>query len=505
MSTVDSRPAKPGRGKEFFLLLLASSIGLCAWILADIGLAGDDAPFALPQSFLTVAPVALLVVFAAHFIVRAVAPWADPILFPSAVALNGLGLAMIHRIDADLIAWGGAAQARGQLILSAGGIVLMLATVIAIRDHRRLRKFTYISLILAIVCLLAPMLPVIGREVYGARLWINVLGFSYQPAELAKIFLAIFFSGYLVSQRDNLALAGPKVLGIQLPQLRHFAPILVAWVACLGILAMENDFGTALLFFGLFVAMLYVATERISWIIIGLLLSAGGIFGIVKLLPRIQARIDIWLHAFDPDIYNADFGSYQLVQGWFGMGAGGLFGTGLGKGFPSNSFAANSDFIIPSLAEELGLAGVLAIMCIFMLLISRAFNAGLHLHDGFGKLLAAGLGFTIAIQCFVVVGGVTRVIPLTGLAMPFLALGGSALLTNWIIIGLLIRMSDGARRPQESPSTPLSMIDTGELNNLFGDDEAPSDADASSDGEAPVPEDAPDLDDGSQPTEVVKL
>lgn len=469
MSTVDTTPARPGRFQEIWLLILALSIPLCAWILITSNISAEG-KLTLPQMFLPITIAAIVLVFGAHVMIRTCAPWADPILFPTAVALNGLGLAMIHRIDYSLIEQGDHAEVPNQLILSGGGIVLMMAAIGIIKDHRRLRKFTYISLILGITLLILPLTPGLGVNAYGARLWINVFGFSFQPAELAKICFAVFFSGYLVSQRDNLALAGPKILGIQFPQLRHFAPIFLAWGICLGILAFENDFGTALLFFSLFVAMLYVATQRISWIIIGLLLSTGGIAFIIKVAPHVQNRITIWLHALDPVIYDRSPGSYQLVQGLFGMANGGLFGTGWAEGYPANAFAANSDFIIPSLGEELGLTGVLAILCLFLLFVERAISTGLHLNDGFGKLLATGLGFTIAIQCFVVVGGISRVIPLTGLAMPFMALGGSALLTNWIIVGILLRMSDDARRPALDSPIPISMIDTGELSKILGDD-----------------------------------
>lgn len=473
MSTIDTRPARRGRFKELELLVLALIIPLFAWVLVTSNIKGNGT-LMLPDNFALMAGSAAVLVFAAHLVIRAVTPWADPLFFPIAVILNGLGLVMIARIDYSLIANGEKPEVSGQLVLSAAGIVAMVVCVLVIRDHRKLRRFTYISLVLGLIFLALPMVPGLGVTNNGAQIWINAFGHSYQPAELSKIFLAVFFAGYFVSQRDNLSLAGPKILGIPFPQPRHIAPILVAWLACLGILAVERDFGTALLFFGLFVAMLYVATERVSWIVIGILLSTGGIYVIIKTMAHIQNRINIWLHALEPAVYDGDPGSYQLVQGLFGMANGGLFGTGWGKGYPANAFAANSDFIIPSLSEEIGLTGVIAILCLFLLFVARAFAIGLHLPDGFGKLLATGLGFIIAIQCFVVVGGVTRIIPLTGLAMPFMALGGSALLTNWMIVGILIRMSDDARRPKQAPSTPISMIDTGELSKILGDDDLAS-------------------------------
>ncbi|ADH91868.1 FtsW/RodA/SpoVE family cell cycle protein [Arcanobacterium haemolyticum] len=463
MSVVSTRPARSGRNQELGLLILAFVIPLAAWILVHYGVASSHPDDVLPPYFGAIAGGGAVFLLACHMVIRRLAPYADPILFPAAVALTGIGLTMIYRIDFQLVNRGDPPETRGQLVLTVVAILLLIATVAFLRDHRWLRRITYSSLIAGLVLLLLPLVPVLGVEVYGAQLWINILGFSYQPAELAKILLTVFFAGYLVAQRDNLSLAGPKVLGIHFPRLRHSMPILVAWLSCMGILALERDFGTALLFFGLFVAMLYVATERTSWIVIGGVLSSLGVYAIVQIMPHIQARFTIWLHALDPEVYSAKYGSYQLVQGWFGMASGGLFGTGLGEGSPANSFAANSDFIIASLGEELGLVGLLSLLSLYVLIVTRAMKIGITLRDGFGKLLAAGLGFTIALQCFVVVGGITRVIPLTGLAMPFLAKGGSALLTNFIIIGILIRMSDSARRPFTPASTPLSTISTGEL------------------------------------------
>lgn len=453
MSVVSQPTARKGRWPELVFLILALAIGLGAYVLVYVGVGNEG----MPSNLVTVAGAAGALTLVSHLVVRHVAPYADPVFFPAALALNGLGLAMIYRVDIAE----DKKLAGGQMSLTIVGVLLMVATVLVIRDHRWLRRFTWISLILGALLLLLPMAPGIGRSVYGARIWINVAGFSYQPAELAKIFFAIFFAGYLVSERDNLSLAGPKVLGIRLPTARHFVPILLAWLFCMGTLAVEKDFGTALLFFGLFVAMLYVATERVSWLIIGSALTVVGIFAIVHMVPHIQARFVVWLHALDQDVYSAKYGSYQLVQGMFGMASGGLFGTGLGKGYPDLAFAANSDFIIASFGEELGLTGLLALLSIYLIIIMRGLRTATLLRDGFGKLFATGLSFTMALQCLLVVGGVTRLIPLTGLAMPFLAHGGSALLTNWIIIGLLLRMSDAARRPASTePLPPPEVLDS---------------------------------------------
>ncbi len=447
---------------EFGLLIIAITIIFLSWELVEIGVK-ESSNIAGSNPLTLISLLLIIVVFATHLGIRKIAPHADPLIFPIAVLLNGLGVVMIHRIDYALIENEQIAQAKNQLILSLAGLMLMLLTLGTLKNHQRLRNYTYTSLLVGLFLLALPTFPIIGKAINGARLWISVAGFTFQPAEISKICFVVFFAGYLVVQRDNLALAGKKVLGIQLPQIRHFAPIFIAWTTGLLILAMEKDFGTALLFFGIFVAMLYVATERISWIIMGGILSSLSALIIIHLMPHIQSRFTTWLHAFDNEVYDSPYGSYQLVQGWFGMASGGLFGTGLGKGYPAKAYAANSDFIIASFGEEIGLVGLLAILCLYLLLIFRALKIGMLLPNGFGKLLATGFGFTIALQSFVVVGGVTRVIPLTGLAMPFLALGGSALLANWIIIGVLLRMSSDAKNAVITLATDKELLDTGDV------------------------------------------
>ncbi len=493
MSVVAPTTPRKGRLPEFGLLILALTLTTGAWVLVNAGVGNPE----FPASITKIIGGAGFLTLLAHVLIRTWAPYADPVFFPAAVALNGLGLAMIHRLDIPRET----SLVHGQFVLTVAGIVFMVLTVVILRDHRWLRRFTWSSLIVGIALLLAPMIPGLGRTFQGARIWIMVGGFSYQPAEMAKIFLAIFFAGYLVSERDNLSLAGPKILGIHLPKARHFVPILIAWLACMGVLVMEKDFGTALLFFGLFVAMLYVATERTSWLLIGSFLSMGGIAVIVKMVPHIHARFDIWLHALDPEVYNAKFGSYQIVQGLFGMASGGLLGTGFGKGYAYKTYASNSDLIIASFGEEIGLAGLLALLSIYLIIVMRGLRTAVLLKDGMGKLLAAGLSFTIAWQSFLVVGGVTRLIPLTGLAMPFLAHGGSALLTNWIIVGLLIRMSDIARRPPSTDPLPPSLL-ANFTSKEKGDEEAVGSP--SQDSSEIAGEDSHNLKD-RQPTEVVRL
>ncbi len=444
MATVAPSRIRTGRAAEVWLLLLAVALGVGGYAL--VGLNTGDA---LPEDFGRYALILAAVAVVLHLVVRWRARYADPLLVPLVLALNGIGLAMIHRIDIGMTARGiPFAAGPRQLMWTALGAVLAAAVIIALRDHRTLRRYTFTAMVAGLVLLVLPMTPGLGVNRNGAQLWIEVGPLSFQPAEIAKILLAIFFAGYLVTNRDVLTLAGPKILGLQLPRVRDLGPLLLAWAVAIGVLVVERDLGTSLLFFGLFVAMLYVATERASWIIIGLLMFAAGALLAVNLFPHVADRFDIWLNALDSDIYNREFGgSGQLVRGLFGLALGGLMGAGWGEGFPHLTTHANSDFIVSALGEELGLTGLIAILLIYLVLAQRGLRMAIGVRDGFGKLLASGLAFTLAFQCFVVVGGVTRLIPLTGLTMPFMAAGGSSLVANWIIIGLLVRISDSSRRP----------------------------------------------------------
>lgn len=451
MATVAPHDVRPGRSAELALLVPALAIGIGAYAL--VGLTTGDA---LPDDLTGFAAALIALSVAVHLVLRWRAPWADPVILPVAVAINGLGLAMITRLD---IAY--AARDRvtdfgsRQLVWTAIGMALAAVVLVVLRDHRTLRRYTYTAMVAALALMMLPLVPGIGVEINGARIWIRLLGASFQPAELGKIALAVFFAGYLVTHRDTLALAGPKVLGLQLPRLRDLGPIVLAWAVSLAVLVLERDLGTSLLFFGLFVTMLYLATERLSWVIIGLLMFLGGATLAAQLFGHVGARFEAWLNAFDDDVFNASpGGSGQLVRGLFGMANGGLFGTGLGQGRPDLVPYAESDFIVASVGEELGLTGLLAVLLAYVVLTMRGLRTAVGVRDGFGKLFAGGLAFTIAFQCFVVVGGVTRLIPLTGLTMPFLAYGGSSLLANWVIVALLLRISDNARRPAGAVEPP---------------------------------------------------
>jgi cell division protein FtsW (lipid II flippase) len=439
MSTVTSVRPRTGRTTELILLLFAVGIVVLAYVNVGLATAGQ-----VPADLLTHTATLLVAALAFHAVLRWRASYADPLMLPIATLLNGLGLVMIHRID---LAQGTDVASRqalwSGLAVLAGAVVLAL-----VRDHRVLRRYTFLAMALGLLLLLLPMLPVIGEAQFGSRLWIRIGAFSLQPGELAKILLAVFFAGYLVQTRDALSLVGKRFLGLQLPRGRDLGPILVAWLLSLLILIGQRDLGSSLLFFGLFVAMLYVATERISWIVIGLALFVGGAYLAWQLFSHVQTRVTLWLDPFNADV------SDQVARGLMGMAHGGLFGTGLGRGFPQETYLANSDYIFASFAEELGLVGVFGLLVLYALLVERGLRTAIGAREGFGKLLAAGLAFSIGLQCFVVLGGITRVIPLTGLTTPFMSAGGSSLLANWIILALLLRISDHARRPVAERAAP---------------------------------------------------
>ncbi len=430
------------RGAELLLLLAALVVGIGAYVAVGLGVEGT-----VPADIIGYSGWLAALTVAAHVAVRLVAPYADPVLLPLVAALNGLGLAVIHRLDLAYEAAEGAERtfARQQLIWMSLGVVLFVVTIVALRDHRTLQRLTYTSGVAGIALLVLPFLPIIGTQINGARIWINFAGFSFQPGEVAKLLLVIAFAGYLVRHRDALALAGRRVLFIDLPRGRDLGPILAMFMVSMMILVLQNDLGSSLLFFGLFLVMLYVATERPGWLVVGGLMFGAGALAAYTVVGNVQNRFNFWLHPMD--YYYESPGSYQPVEALFGLGWGGLIGRGFGEGMPERIIYAESDYIIAAIGEELGLTAVMAVILCYGLIVERAFRIALISRDGFGKLLAVGLGSIVALQVFVVIGGVTGLVPLTGLTTPFLSKGGSSLVANWVIIALLIRISDHARRP----------------------------------------------------------
>ncbi|MEP6696251.1 MAG: FtsW/RodA/SpoVE family cell cycle protein [Pseudonocardiales bacterium] len=437
------------RGSELFLLIFAVLLAGMVSVAIE-GALGEG----LTPAPLWFAGTLALMFGITHIAIRIFAPFADPLLLPLVALLNGLGVAMIHRLDLASTAPNQrfkvhflTGNASLQLAWSAVGLVLLIAVLIVVRDHRSLARYSYTLGLVGLGLLALPaVLPASLSEVNGARIWIRLAGFSIQPGEFAKIALIVFFASYLVTKRDVLSLASRRIVGIDFPRGRDLGPVLVAWLASLLVLVFEKDLGSSLLFFGVFVVMLYVATQRTSWLIIGLLLFAGGAFVAWTLFAHVQDRVAIWLHPFK----DAEGKGFQIVQAMYGLATGRLFGTGPGSGRPEIVPYANSDFIVATLGEELGLFGLTAILVIYLLIVGRGLRTSLAVRDSFGKLLAAGLAFSVALQVFVVVGGVTKLIPLTGLTTPFLSYGGSSLVANYVLVGVLLRISDAARRPPAS-------------------------------------------------------
>ncbi|MER5600730.1 FtsW/RodA/SpoVE family cell cycle protein [Streptomyces sp. NPDC002265] len=433
------------RGIELILIVVAvllSVYGYCA-----VGLARNGA---VPPGAAGYGAGLGVLALLAHVAVRLRAPYADPLLLPIGVLLNGLGLVLIYRLDLETP---GDRAAPTQLVWSTLGVALFIAVVLLLRDHRVLQRYAYVSVVAALALL---TLPIFFPALNGARIWIRIAGFSIQPSEFAKVLLAVFFAAYLADNRNALAYTGRPVWRfrrIQLPTGRVLGPILAIWLLSVGVLVLERDLGTSLLFFGLFVVLLYVATGRTGWIAVGLLLASLGAVAVGRLEPHVHGRIEDWLDPFAT--IEAGQGPNQLAQSLFAFAAGGVLGSGLGLGHSILiGFAAKSDFILATAGEELGLVGLSAIFLLYGLLVERGYRAGLALREPFGRLLAVGLASIVALQVFVIAGGVTGLIPLTGMAMPFLAQGGSSVVTNWAIVALLIRVSDSARSQYDGRVAP---------------------------------------------------
>ncbi|MEU5920380.1 FtsW/RodA/SpoVE family cell cycle protein [Streptomyces sp. NPDC047141] len=436
------------RGVELSLLIGAVLISVLGY--AEVGLARSGA---VPPDAARYGAGLGLLALVAHLAVRFRAPYADPLLLPIAVLLNGLGLVLIYRLDLETPKDQAAAT---QLVWSTLGVALFIVVVVLLRDHRTLQGYAYVSVAAALGLMI---LPIFFPAVNGAKIWIRIDGLSFQPGEFAKILLAVFFAAYLAANRNALAYTGRRIWKFQFPTGRILGPIVTIWLLSVGVLVLERDLGTSLLFFGLFVIMLYVATGRTGWIAVGLVLASAGAFLVGSLEPHVHSRVQDWLDPFAS--IRAGDGPGQLAQSLFAFAAGGMLGTGLGLGHSVLiGFAAKSDFILATAGEELGLVGLTALFLLYALLVARGYRAGLSLRDPFGRLLAIGLASIVALQVFVIAGGVMGLIPLTGMAMPFLAQGGSSVVTNWVIVALLIRVSDSARAPQPDDA------DTGELTRV---------------------------------------
>ncbi len=393
----------------------------------------------------------------AHLAIRRYAPYADPLLLPVVALLNGLGLVMIHRLHLDDSLGGGTARpsANLQVLWTLLGVSAFAFVLIALKDHRQLARYGYLCGVAGLVFLAIPaVLPPSLSEQNGAKIWIRLPGFSIQPAEFSKILLLIFFSAVLVAKRSLFTSAGKHVLGMDLPRPRDLAPLLAAWVASVGVMVFEKDLGTSLLLYASFLVVVYLATQRFSWVVIGLALFALGSVAAYFSFNHVRVRVQTWLDPFaDPD-----GAGYQIVQSLFSFATGGIFGTGLGNGQPDTVPAASTDFIVAAFGEELGLVGLAGLLMLYTIVIIRGMRTAIAVRDSFGKLLAAGLACTLAIQLFIVVGGVTNLIPLTGLTTPWMSYGGSSLLANYVLLAILVRISHAARRPLRTKTRDTGSI-----------------------------------------------
>ena len=417
------------RSTELGLVLLGGVVTAALYTLASLGRTAS-----IPADIGPFLGVVLGLVLVAHLATRRFAPGADGVLLPVAGLLNGVGYVFIARLDQDL--------AGLQAVWTAVGIAAFIATLVVVRRTRALEGYRYTLMFIGIGLLLLPLVPGVGRTINGARIWVSLGPVSFQPGEFAKIVLAVFFASYLVEKREVLAMASVRLGPVMLPDLRHFGPVLLAWGASLIVMFYERDLGSSLLFFAVFVVMLWVATERASYLAVSMLLFGGGALLAWRVFSHVQVRVDNWLDPWQ-DVSGDGF---QTVQGTFALAFGGVTGTGLGLGSPGRIPAAETDFIFAAIGEELGLAGTTAVLVAFLLMVGTGLRIALQADNPFEKLLAAGLTAILGLQSFIIMGGVIRLVPLTGITLPFVSYGGSSLVANYVLLALLMRISDGRDR-----------------------------------------------------------
>jgi cell division protein FtsW (lipid II flippase) len=429
------------RNRELIGLIPAS-------LLVTAGFAGVfiQRSNALSNVSLTYGAIFLGLCVVTHFVIRLTLPHADPYMFPLVAVLASFGLVMIYRIDAT--------QARQQAQWFVIGLILFAVTIIAFRDYRKLERYRYTIVLISLGLLVLPRLPGIGEQANGAYLAVRIPGLgAFQPEEFAKIGLVIFLASYLRDTRQVLVTGGRRFLGITFPPIKHFGPVLLIWGIAMLIMIVLRDIGSSLMFYGGLLAVLYVATGRLSFVVVGVLAFALGAWYLGTHIAHVHARVEDWLHPFDPRLYHSPLGSYQIANGIFAQAAGGMFGQGFGQAqltLPGGGPllpAPQTDMIYAVITDEVGLFGAAAVLLTYLLFVARGMKTAVLARDSFSTLLAAGLSAMFALQVFVIVGGVTRVIPLTGVTLPFISYGGSSIVANLVLLALLLLVSDRARRP----------------------------------------------------------
>ena len=398
---------------------------------------------------LTYGAIFLALCLATHVFLRFTLPYADPYLFPLVALLASFGIVMIYRIDPT--------DARQQAQWFVVGLILFAATILLFRDYRKLEQYRYVIVAISLLLLLLPRVPGIGEQVNGAYLNIKVGSITFQPTEFSKIGLVVFLASYLRDTRQALVQGAHRILGVTLPPLKHFGPVLVIWGVAMISLVLLSDIGSSVMFYGALLAMLYVATGRLSFVVIGLAAFIAGSWFLGTHISHVHARFEVWEHALNPTIYRAPLGSYQVANGNFAMAAGGLFGQGFGQSVinvpgshPVSALIpeADTDMIYAVITSEVGLFGAIGVLITYLLFVYRGFQTAMLSSDSFSKLMATGLSAVFALQVFVIVGGVTRTIPLTGVTLPFISYGGASIVANFVLLALLLLVSNRARRPK---------------------------------------------------------
>ena len=419
------------RNTELGLLVLGALVTVGAYLLASLAREAE-----IPANIGPFLGIVLGLMLAAHLAVRRLTPDADGTLLPIAALLNGIGYVFIVRIDEAKATPKNLAGLQSGWV--AVGVVAFIVTLLLVRRVRDLERYRWTIGFAGIGLLLLPLVPGVGKTINGAKIWVGIGPVSFQPGEFAKILLAVFFASYLVEKRELLAVSSHRLGPIPLPDLKHLGPVLLAWGVSLVVMVAEKDLGSSLLFFALFVALLWVSTERATYLVVGLLLFAGGAVFAHSQFSHVQDRVDIWL---DPWQDPKDAG-YQIVEAAFAFSSGGITGTGINLGAPTRIPYAETDFIFAAIGEELGLVGASAVLLAFLLIVGAGLRIALRTTVPFERLLATGLTVLIGVQSFIIMAGVIRVLPLTGVTLPFVSYGGSSLIANYVLIALLLRISD---------------------------------------------------------------